>query len=80
MNDESPPDSYGINLDDWVDMVLGEELGSFLVKTAHSQEKARSFSLEISKDRSMRDLERIELAQTLLKDYIRPCSEPGRRT
>ncbi|MHA2494453.1 MAG: hypothetical protein ACXAEI_03105 [Candidatus Hodarchaeales archaeon] len=75
MSDESPPDSYGINLDDWVDMVLGEELGSFLVKTAHSQEKARSFSLEVSKDRSMRDLERIELAQNLLKDYIRPCSE-----
>ncbi|MFQ5978173.1 MAG: hypothetical protein ACE5OZ_08595 [Candidatus Heimdallarchaeota archaeon] len=78
MSLDAPLEKYGINLDDWVDLVLGEELGSFLVKTSHSQERARSFSLEISKDRSMRELERIELAQNLLREYIRPVSELAR--
>lgn len=75
MSSDAPQDKYGVNLDDWIDMILGAELGSFLIKTAHCQERARSFSLEISKDRSIRELERIELAQDLLGEYVRPVSE-----
>jgi hypothetical protein len=43
--------------------------------TTRVQERARSFALEISKDRAIRGVEKIELAQNLLRAYIRPVSE-----
>ena len=46
--ESSEQDPFGINMDDWIDLILGEELGSLLLETARCQEKARSLSLDLS--------------------------------
>ncbi len=65
----------GPNLSKWIEEIVGDELAAFLTETTRVQERARSFALEISKDRTLREVEKINLAQNLLRSYIRPVSE-----